>query len=214
MVSTPPPFGHLPQIPQRIFWQLFKFTLRNLGEAGWGSGNKKLRPWSELDDVICSCCSGSAVRRTQTSRPSVGGRDDGDGCVQNRCSCWGVFYAGAGHASRGNGHRFGTIIRKDIAGQLSRNLLIVKATITKTREYKMTYLYGIGSIILQIILAVHVVRTRRPFIWIFVILIFPLVGSLVYIIAELIPEWERTNALQRWLYNVEQFFSELFSPRK
>lgn len=78
----------------------------------------------------------------------------------------------------------------------------------------MTYLYGIGSIILQIILAVHVVRTRRPFIWIFVILIFPLVGSLVYIIAELIPEWERTNALQRWLYNVEQFFSELFSPRK
>jgi hypothetical protein len=78
----------------------------------------------------------------------------------------------------------------------------------------MTYLYGIGIIVLQIVLAVHVARTRRPFIWIFIILFFPLIGSLIYMIAELIPEWERTNAIQRWLNNVEQFFSELFSPRR
>ena len=77
----------------------------------------------------------------------------------------------------------------------------------------MTYLTGIGTIVLQIVLAVHVARTRRPFIWIFVILIFPLIGSLIYIIAELIPEWERNNALQIWVYNIERFFSELFSPR-
>jgi len=75
----------------------------------------------------------------------------------------------------------------------------------------MTYLVGIGTIILQIVLAVHAVRTRRPFIWVFLILIFPLMGSLIYIIAELIPEWERTNALQIWLNNIERFFSELFS---
>ncbi len=78
----------------------------------------------------------------------------------------------------------------------------------------MTYLTGIGTIVLQIVLAVHVARTRRPFIWIFVILIFPLLGSLIYIIAELIPEWERTNALQTWVNNIERFFSELFSPRQ
>lgn len=78
----------------------------------------------------------------------------------------------------------------------------------------MTYLTGIGTVILQIVLAVHVARTRRPFIWIFVILIFPLIGSLIYIIAELIPEWERTNAIQRWVQNIERFFSELFSPRE
>jgi hypothetical protein len=77
----------------------------------------------------------------------------------------------------------------------------------------MTYLTGIGTIVLQIVLAVHVARTRRPFIWIFVILIFPLIGSLIYIIAELIPEWERNNALQIWVHNIERFFSELFSPR-
>ena len=78
----------------------------------------------------------------------------------------------------------------------------------------MTYLTGIGTVVLQIVLAVHVARTRRPFIWIFVILIFPLIGSLIYIIAELIPEWERTNAIQIWVKNVERFFSELFSPRQ
>ena len=75
----------------------------------------------------------------------------------------------------------------------------------------MTYLIGIGTVVLQIVLAVHAVRTRRPFIWVFLILIFPLMGSLIYIIAELIPEWERTNAIQTWLNNIERFFSELFS---
>ena len=74
----------------------------------------------------------------------------------------------------------------------------------------MTYLVAIGTIILQIVLAVHVVRTHRPFIWIFLILIFPLLGSLIYIIAELIPEWERTNMIQKWLDDIERFFSGLF----
>ena len=74
----------------------------------------------------------------------------------------------------------------------------------------MTYLIGIGTIILQIVLAVHVVRTHRPFVWIFLILIFPLLGSVIYIIAELIPEWERTNMIQKWLDDVQRFFAELF----
>jgi hypothetical protein len=74
----------------------------------------------------------------------------------------------------------------------------------------MTYLIAIGTILLQIVLAVHVVRTRRPFIWIFILLFFPLLGSVIYIIAELIPEWERTNMIQKWLDDVERFFSELF----
>jgi hypothetical protein len=77
----------------------------------------------------------------------------------------------------------------------------------------MTYFIGIGTIVLQIVLAVHAVRTRRPFIWVFLILIFPLMGSLIYVIAELIPEWERNNSIQIWVNNVERFFSELFSRR-
>ena len=74
----------------------------------------------------------------------------------------------------------------------------------------MTYLVGIGTIVLQIVLAVHVVRSRRPFIWVFLILLFPVLGSVIYIIVELIPEWERTNIIQKWLDDVERFFSELF----
>lgn len=77
----------------------------------------------------------------------------------------------------------------------------------------MTYLVGIGTITLQIALAVHAVRTRRPFIWVFLILIFPLMGSLIYVIAELIPEWERNNSIQIWVGNIERFFSELFFRR-
>ena len=77
----------------------------------------------------------------------------------------------------------------------------------------MTYLIEIGTVVLQIILAVHVVRTRRPFIWIFLILIFPLIGSVIYVIAELVPEWERTNTLERWVDNIQRFFAELFHPR-
>jgi hypothetical protein len=76
----------------------------------------------------------------------------------------------------------------------------------------MTYLVGIGTVILQIVLAVHAVRTRRPFFWVFLILIFPLMGSLIYVIAELIPEWERNNTIQKWVMNIERFFKELF-PR-
>lgn len=74
----------------------------------------------------------------------------------------------------------------------------------------MTYLAAIGTFILQVALAVHVARTGKPFIWIFVIFLFPLLGSAVYIIAVLIPEWERTNAIQMWLSNIERVFSETF----
>jgi hypothetical protein len=77
----------------------------------------------------------------------------------------------------------------------------------------MTYLIGVGTVVLQIVLAVHAVRTGRTFIWVFIILLFPLLGSLIYIIAELIPEWERSNTLQRLGDSIERFLSELF-PRR
>lgn len=77
----------------------------------------------------------------------------------------------------------------------------------------MTYLFGIGIIILQVALAVHAIRTGRPFTWVFLIVVFPLVGSLVYLIAELIPEWERQQTLDKWLMKVGRFVSDLFSRR-
>ncbi len=75
----------------------------------------------------------------------------------------------------------------------------------------MTYFLGAGLILLQILLALHVIRTHRNFSWVFLILFFPLVGSLLYLIAELIPEWERRDTLNRLLDDIGRFVSRLFS---
>lgn len=75
----------------------------------------------------------------------------------------------------------------------------------------MTYVLGIGLVAFQVVLAVHVVRTGKPIIWIFIILFFPLVGSLIYLFTVVIPEWERNNIIQeivqRWVGNLRRFLS-------
>ena len=43
-------------------------------------------------------------------------------------------------------------------------------------------------LLLGVACAVHVVRTGRPYFWIFIILIFPVVGVLIYVIAEVLPD--------------------------
>jgi hypothetical protein len=42
---------------------------------------------------------------------------------------------------------------------------------------------------LQMLCAAHVVRTHRPYYWIFIILAFPLLGSIAYAVAEILPEF-------------------------
>lgn len=41
---------------------------------------------------------------------------------------------------------------------------------------------------LQLLCAVHAVKTGRPYYWLWIILAFPLVGCLAYLIAEILPE--------------------------
>jgi hypothetical protein len=50
------------------------------------------------------------------------------------------------------------------------------------------YFYGIPVILLQVFCAVHVLRTGRPYWWLFVIFLAPVVGSLVYLIVEALPD--------------------------
>jgi hypothetical protein len=50
------------------------------------------------------------------------------------------------------------------------------------------YLYGIPVILLQVFCAVHILRTGRPYWWLFMVFFFPLVGSLVYLIIEALPD--------------------------
>ena len=51
----------------------------------------------------------------------------------------------------------------------------------------MPALFGL-EILIQLLLAVHVVRTGRQLYWIFIIMVFPVLGSIVYAVAELLPD--------------------------
>jgi hypothetical protein len=47
----------------------------------------------------------------------------------------------------------------------------------------------IVSIIIQLALVVHIIKTGRNMTWVFIVLFFPLVGTAAYVIVELLPEW-------------------------
>src|SRR6185295_2701869 len=53
------------------------------------------------------------------------------------------------------------------------------------------------SILLQLILIVHVIKTGRNTIWVFVLLFAPVVGGLAYLIVELLPEFMNSRGARR-----------------
>ncbi|MBV8500697.1 MAG: tetratricopeptide repeat protein [Paucibacter sp.] len=55
---------------------------------------------------------------------------------------------------------------------------------------------GLLHIVIAIFFAVHAVRTGRQMYWLFILLAFPLLGSLVYLFAEFLPE-QRNSRLVR-----------------
>lgn len=56
---------------------------------------------------------------------------------------------------------------------------------------------GIISLIVQVTLIVHVLRTGRDFRWIFLLLFLPGIGSLIYIVMEIIPSLRGNLATRR-----------------
>jgi hypothetical protein len=60
----------------------------------------------------------------------------------------------------------------------------------------MPYAY-ILTILIQVAFAVHVVRTGRNFMWLWIIVFVPLIGCVVYFIAEILPELGRSRAVHR-----------------
>lgn len=64
--------------------------------------------------------------------------------------------------------------------------------------------FVIGSIVVQALLAVHCIKTGRNFIWIYVIVLLPVVGPLVYIAFELVPELLRSRATKRTVQGVKK----------
>ncbi len=56
---------------------------------------------------------------------------------------------------------------------------------------------SIVSIIIQVLLIVHCIRTGRNFLWILAIALLPLVGTLAYIAVELVPDLFRSDTARR-----------------
>lgn len=50
------------------------------------------------------------------------------------------------------------------------------------------------SIIIQLALVVHIIKTGRNITWVFIVLFFPLIGGLAYFFIELLPELTNTRA--------------------
>ena len=59
------------------------------------------------------------------------------------------------------------------------------------------HLLGAPILVLQVICAVHVLKTRRAFWWLLVIFFIPVVGCLVYFIVEILPDLQRSSAVRR-----------------
>jgi hypothetical protein len=53
------------------------------------------------------------------------------------------------------------------------------------------------TVVFQIVCVVHVIRRREDYWWIFLILFFPLVGSLVYTFVVIWPEWQQRARFHR-----------------
>lgn len=53
------------------------------------------------------------------------------------------------------------------------------------------------SLIVQVALVVHILKTGRNTSWVFIVMFFPIVGTIAYIIVELWPEWTNSSAVHQ-----------------
>lgn len=68
--------------------------------------------------------------------------------------------------------------------------------------------FFIVSILVQLTLVVHIIKSGRPMTWVFIVMFFPLVGSLAYMILELLPEWNNSPAAR----NVRRKLDQKLNP--
>lgn len=60
------------------------------------------------------------------------------------------------------------------------------------------------SILIQVLLIVHVVKTGRNTIWIWVLVLLPVAGTVAYLVAELLPELMGSRGARRAARNVQR----------
>jgi hypothetical protein len=64
--------------------------------------------------------------------------------------------------------------------------------------------YGIISIIVQIVLIVHCIRTGRNWLWVTVLLFLPGIGSIAYVLVEIVPGLLSSRGTKRAVRNVSR----------
>lgn len=64
--------------------------------------------------------------------------------------------------------------------------------------------YFVASLALQLLCVVHVMRSGRPRLWIYVIALFSVAGCLAYVVTELVPEAIGTRRLRRLEHGVRR----------
>ena len=65
-------------------------------------------------------------------------------------------------------------------------------------------------IIVQVVLVVHIIKTGRNTIWIWLVVLIPLVGSIAYIIVEILPAYLNSYKGQK----AKRDLSKIFNPNK
>jgi hypothetical protein len=60
------------------------------------------------------------------------------------------------------------------------------------------------SIAVQVTLIIHVIKTQRSQLWIWVLLLLPLAGGVAYVVAEILPELFRSLTVQRTVRGVRK----------
>lgn len=69
------------------------------------------------------------------------------------------------------------------------------------------HLFGIGlHVVVAVLFAIHAVRTNQPLYWLFILFLFPLLGSLVYGIAIWLPEMRQHRGVRKVGSKVRQLF--------
>jgi hypothetical protein len=70
--------------------------------------------------------------------------------------------------------------------------------------------FFILSILIQVCLVIHILKTGRPTIWIWVVVLLPMAGTIAYVIMEILPELMGTRTGRRAVQNI----SKTINPNK
>ena len=53
------------------------------------------------------------------------------------------------------------------------------------------------TLAMEVLLIVHVIKTGRPYYWIYIVLLIPIAGAVAYILVEALPDLAQSRAGQR-----------------